>query len=142
EQASATLLHVLPDDKNMGLVQVDPWGSESAVSEARRMNVNTGATTRVAREPIPLAGFEVDRKGNVRLSVGVKSDHTQLIHRRAASGGDWELVHDESQAGYKLQVLGFEDDDRHVLVARSQSRGADALYRWDIEENTQTKVTD
>lgn len=142
EQASATLLHVLPDDKNMVLVQVDPWGSESAVSEARRMNVNTGATTRVARAPIPLAGFEVDRKGNVRLSVGVKSDHTQLIHRRAASGGDWELVHDESQAGYKLQVLGFEDDDRHVLVARSQSRGADALYRWDIEENTQTKVTD
>ena len=142
ERASATLLHVLPEDKNMVLIQVTPWGSETAVYEARRLNVNTGATTRVARAPIPLADFVVDRQGNVRLTVGVQTNHNQLIHRRAASGGDWELVHDESKAGYKLRVLGFDVDDKHVLVAREQRQGPDALYRWDIEANTQSKLLD
>lgn len=142
ERASASLLHVLPDDKNMVLIQVQPWGSEDSVPEARRLNVNSGATTRVARAPIPLADFVVDRKGDVRLSVGSQSNHNQLIHRRAASGNTWELIHDESQVGYKLKVLGFEDDGRHVLVGRSQRQGADALYRWDVETNTQTKVLD
>lgn len=142
ERASATLLHTLPNDRNQVLIQVEPWGSESAVAEARRLNVNSGATTRVARAPIPLAGFVVDREGNVRLSVGVQANHNQMIHRRAASGGDWELVHDESQAGYKLTVLGFEADGRHVLVSREQSQGADALYRWDVETNTQSKLLD
>ncbi len=142
ERASATLLHALPKERNHVLVKVEPWGSEAQLPEVRRLNVKSGATARIVRAPIPIADFIVDQDGAVRLSVGTTSNHNQLIHRRSASGGEWTLIHDESEAGYKLKVLAFEADGRHVLVARGQSRGADALYRWDIDANTQIKLED
>jgi len=142
ERASARLLHLLPDQDNQVLVVVTPWDAEDAINEVRRMNVNTGATTRVVRAPIGRADFVADRAGNVRLSDGTLTNHKQQIHRRPAAGGDWTLVHDEGEAGYKLQVLGFEADGRTVLVSRQQAQGANALYRWDIEANTMARVVD
>jgi dipeptidyl aminopeptidase/acylaminoacyl peptidase len=142
ERASASVLHLLPEQENQVLVVVEPWDAEDAINEVRRMNVNTGATTRVVRAPIGRAGFVADRAGNVRLSIGTLTNQTQQIHRRPAAGGDWTLIHDEAEAGFKLRVLAFDGDGRTVLVSRQQPRGADALYRWDIEANTMAKVAD
>ncbi|MFB9068711.1 alpha/beta hydrolase family protein [Pseudofulvimonas gallinarii] len=142
EAASAHVLHYMPDRNNQILIQVVPWGSEAPINEVRRLNVRTGASTRVVRAPGPFADFVVDRQGNVRLSVGSTSAHVQKIHRRPVSGGDWVLIHDEAAAGFRLNVLGFEDDSRHVLVGRGQAQGADALYRWDIEDNTFSRISE
>ena len=142
EAASAHVLHALPDSKNQILIQVRPWGSETPINEVRRLNVRNGNSSRVVRAPVPFADFTTDRQGNVRLSVGSTSAHVQKIHRRPASGGDWTLIHDEAEAGYRLNILGFEEDSRHVLVGRGQSGGADVLYRWDIEENTLSRIGD
>lgn len=142
ERASASVLHLLPEQENQVLVVVEPWDAEDAINEVRRMNVNTGATTRVVRAPIGRAGFFADRAGNVRLSIGTLTNQTQQIHRRPAAGGDWTLIHDEAEAGFKLRVLAFDADGRTVLVSRPQPRGANALYRWDIEANSMARLAD
>ncbi len=142
EAASGFLIDTIPDRPKEVLIEVQPWGSEDELSEARLMNVETGKTIRVARSPLPRGRFIADRKGNLRLCAGETAELVQKIYARPATGGDWVLVHDEAKAGYQIRPLAFEADGQHVLVSRERAEGANAIYRWNLEDNSQVQVMD
>jgi len=106
----------------------------------RRLNVYTGRSVTVTRAPMPRSQFMADGDGNVRLNIALRVDHTEVIHVRAAKGGEWTPLHDERSAGYSLIPLAFEADGNNVLARREHAKGADSLVRWNIEDNTQKEI--
>ena len=140
ETASGFLIDTIPDRPKEVLIEVQPWGSEDEVSEARRMNVETGKTIRVARSPLPRGRFLTDRQGNLRLCIGETSDLVQKIYARPATGGDWALVHDQATAGYRIYPMAFEADGQTVLISREREQGADAVYHWNLADNSQVQL--
>lgn len=140
EAASAFLIDTIPDRPKEVLIEVQPWGAEDEVSEARLMNIETGKTIRVARSPLPRGRFFADRKGNLRLCFGETAELVQKIYARPADGGDWVLLHDEAKAGYQIRPLAFEADGKHLLVSRERAEGANAVYRWNLEDNSQVQL--
>ncbi|MDZ3823540.1 MAG: S9 family peptidase [Pseudoxanthomonas sp.] len=137
EQASAFLIDTLPGDERQVLVNVVPWAGEEAHSEVRRLNVATGRTSRVVRSPVPRADFLTDLDGNVRLAVSVRGNGDQQLHHRAASGGEWRLIHDQGTAGGRALPLYFESADV-VVVRQEREQGTDSLMRWNLASGEKT----
>lgn len=140
EAASGFLIDTLPDRPKEVLIEVQPWGTEDELSEARLMNIENGKTRQVARAPLPRGSFMTDRQGNLRLCFGTTAELMQKIYVRPSEGGDWVLMHDETKAGYQIRPLAFEADGQQVLVSRERAAGANAVYRWNLATNEQVQV--
>jgi dipeptidyl aminopeptidase/acylaminoacyl peptidase len=139
EYASASLLHVFPDDDDHVLISVNPWlGGERGRTEVRRMDVETGTTRLVARAPEPLAQLLVDPDGEVRLSFSTSFEGKQKVHRRS-EGTDWQLINDEEKSGFAYWPLGY-DQSGHLVVSRERGDGPDEVHRLDVDTGELTRV--
>lgn len=142
EYATATLIDTLPGSDEDVLISVTPWTArEGGFSEARRMNINTGATRPVTRSPRPRAWLMADRQGNVRLSSSITTGGVQEVHVRSASGGEWRSLIDESGAGYAIVPIEFDADGKHLLIYRQEAAGASGIYRMNVDSGEQTLVS-
>lgn len=137
EYATAMLIDTLPDSDEDVLISVTPWmAREGGFSEARRMNINTGATRPVTRSPKPRAWLTADRQGNVRLSTSITTDGVQEVHVRPVSGGDWRPL----APGQVITPIQFDTDGTHLLVHREEAAGPDGVYRLNVDTGEQTLV--
>lgn len=143
EYASAFLIDTVRDSDDEVIVLVRPWAqsrSSDVHSEARSMNVFTGATKQIARSPRPHAFMMSDRSANIRLSISATPGGDQQVHVRSAAGGDWRLLHDESVAGYAISPLAFDADGTHFLASREHVTGPGSVVRVEIEGGRQAQV--
>lgn len=129
---------LLDDPRNM-LVQVLEFrSSERQVSQLEKLNVDNGSTTRVAVGPSGEArGFVADNAGNLRLAWGQTGEMESLLWLRGEEGG-WEVWNDSGKSGVHMQPLRFARDDTHVYMRISRRNKADALYKVNLADRTQT----
>lgn len=139
ERASAYPLHMLPDQDNHVLVMVAPWsGPDGSFHEVRRMHTGSGRMARVARSALRRGQFVVDRQSQVRITWGDTVEGLRQVHQRPADGGEWQLLHDEDTAGFKIQPLAFSADNEHLLVLRDHAEGAGGVYRMSLADGSMT----
>lgn len=139
ERASAYPLHMLPDQDNHVLVMVEPWsGPDGTFREVRRLHTGSGRMARVARSALRRGMFVVDRQGQVRITWGDTVEGRRQVHQRPAGGGEWQLLHDEDSAGFRIQPLAFSADNQDLLVLRDHAEGAGGVYRMSLADGSMT----
>ncbi|MCK9489943.1 MAG: S9 family peptidase [Xanthomonadales bacterium] len=140
ERASAYPLYMLPDSESHVLIVVEPWGgADGSFREVRRLHTVSGRMTRVARSALRQGWFLVDREGHVRITWGDTVDGKRQVHQRPASGGEWQLLHDENTAGYRILPLAFSADGSLVIL-REHAEGSRGVYRMSLADGAMTLV--
>ncbi len=100
------------------------------------LNIRTGRTTLITTNRPEFAfGWILDRNHVPRLvSSWVKDTNTYIVHYRATEDAPWtEIARYDSTKGPTFIPLGFEDDNKTVLVAYNGNRDTMAVYHYDPE---------
>ncbi len=134
----AQLLHRLPENKKHVLVAVNDYSkANGSFTEALKLNIYSGRTSRVTRAPMRGAGLTADNDGNVRFSAGVDSDNENAltVHRR--DGKRWSLVGQYKSKEGTLTPVGFTPDNSHVYMLDDRETDTTSLYLFDPETGHQ-----
>jgi dipeptidyl aminopeptidase/acylaminoacyl peptidase len=131
EPVFAEVIDDLADDDKFVLIAVTPF-SNDPFTRVERLNVYTGARSRVASAPIRNARFVTDNSGEVRFARGQDVDLIERLYYRDARGDAWKLINDSSQSGRSEAPLGFAEDDKTAYLLVEQANGPDAVVALDI----------
>lgn len=85
-----------------------------------KLNVYTGKLTTVARAPLRMGQFVLDRDLNVRYAIGQKDGSNDIVTLRR-DGENWTTIHSAPMGEAVKLPLGFDADDRRVLFAISDA---------------------
>lgn len=135
----ATLIDPLLEDPDNALIAI--WQN---VAEPRtrvaRMNVRTGHLQTVAHAPVRRATFTVDASGGIRFARGSDSANASKLYYREHDAADWRMVNDESLSSRIVIPLGMATEEGIAYMRVEQSRGPDAIERWDMRTDVRTQV--
>ncbi len=142
-RAHAVLIDTLEDEPRHALIATyawngagGGWSSTGVFAEVERIDVYTGATTRVTTSPMRNATLVTDNHGVVRFAYGSDNDQATELWYRAGDGKDWELLFDEK--GYKqvfLPVMFNRKGDAVYMTCDGQ-HGHGGLCLWDVAKRT------
>lgn len=135
----AQLLDELPGDDRHVLVQVrEPYGRGKAWVE--RVDVVTGASTKLVEAPVGAANFITDARGQVRLASGAEDDLERKTFHRAGDGAPWQALADQGKDGEIVYPLGLtpEGDAAYLQVERLD--GTDEIVRHDLATGVRTRL--
>ncbi|MEO8460807.1 MAG: S9 family peptidase [Dokdonella sp.] len=132
-----------PEDANSAIIGVHPFtgsraGAGSAASdsgeftEARRIDLVSGKTTKIASAPMRNADFVTDNQGDVRFAYGNDNNQKLQVWYREGNGKDFEILFDENKDGTRIFPLGFARDDKSVYFKCGGSKNLGGLCRWDV----------
>lgn len=133
------LLDELPGDDQHVLVEVrQPYGRAKAWVE--RVDVMTGASTKLLEAPVGAARFVTDARGVVRLATGAEDDLQRKTYHRAGDGAPWQALADQGKDGEIVYPLGLtpEGDAAYLRVERLD--GTDEIVRHDLATGLRTRL--
>ncbi len=126
------ILHTVPDDPKHIVIKVAPWGATwGSLTEAHRLNVNTGELKKIARGKVRDGHFLTDNQGNVQLNYGIDKNDNPVIYQRA--GATWEPVTVLDPDIGDIDPLGFIGSSNRVYIRGSRSGQPEGLYILDLD---------
>ena len=90
--APARLLATLPGEPDTVLIQTYGYGIKGDFNAVYRMDVNTGALTRVAMSPVRDGTFVTDLEHRVAFVYGQDVEGRDHMYYRPSNGGEWKLL--------------------------------------------------
>lgn len=127
--ASASILHLLPQDPQHILVQVRNWTFGLGVPvEAAYMNVYTGRVFGRIRAPATGARFATDSSGQIRYAFSTADDFSNVIHERDPKTGEWRLFSRTEYGETGVEPVAI-DTDGNVFVRAAPDDGPLGVYR-------------
>ncbi|TDF36541.1 S9 family peptidase [Alteromonadaceae bacterium M269] len=103
------------DDKNVLISSTQQSKSGSALATVHKLGIKNGKLGKmIARSPVPYADLIVDRKGNVRLAVGVNAEDEKRVYKHLGNN-KWEEMAYESFGGAFHPITISEDGDTLFL---------------------------
>jgi dipeptidyl aminopeptidase/acylaminoacyl peptidase len=142
-RAYAVLVDTLRDEPRHSLIATyaangagGNWSSTGAFPDIERIDLYTGATTRVTTSPMRNAHFFTDHHGVVRFAYGRDNDQHMKTWYRTGNGKDWELVFDEGKDGRYHWPIAFNRNEDGVYMSCEGQHRRGGLCRWDVATRT------
>ena len=127
-----------PDELFVWLNRRDP-----ALFDAFRLNVESGELVQTAENPGDVAEFIADGDLEVRLALRATPEAGRELLYRKTPEDDWRVVDRWEHQDAHAAVIGFDADDRRVLIADPRGGDTQRLVRFDPETGkSETLVVD
>ncbi len=132
--AYAVLVDPLRDDPRHALIatyavnganvgNVRTMSAAGVFPDVERIDLVSGATTRVATSPLRNASFLTDHHGGVRFAYGVDADQSMKVWYRGGPDAEWALLLDEAREHQRMMPLAFNrKEDKVYFVVRRRAR--------------------
>ena len=126
--ASASILHLLPDDPEHILVEIRNWTFGLSVPvEAARLNVYNGRVSSRIRAPTTGAQFLTDGSGEIRYAFSTDDDFDNVIHERDPETSEWRLFSLTEYGDTQVEPVAI-DTDGTVFVRAAPDDGPLGVY--------------
>jgi len=130
----AEVINRLDHDDNDILIASYPFSRDgSRVPAVHRLNIDNGRmSSMLAGGPVPFTKFITDKKGNIRLAVGINSDDEKRAFRFVEDGMKWiEIPRDQFGRGYN--PLTIDESGEFLYFIDNKDQDTKGLYKQHIE---------
>ena len=132
----AEIVDTLADDENSVLIQTGSYDPKYNSSSLQRMNVRTGALSRVAGSPINDPWFAIDSKKQPAFATGENPAGDMQTYRFKPADKSWELLNTSKAdtQGYILPIA-VTDSPEEFLALDSLTSSTKQLVTWNPTTN-------
>ena len=124
-----TILSSLKNVKDEILIMMNK--EDVKVFDVYKLNVKTGKTTHVAKNPGNITGWLADRNGNVRMAVASDGVVGTVLYRDSEKDEFKPFV--EIEAGDLVVPFAFSKDNKHIFATSNKGRDKVEVVKYDLE---------
>ncbi|MEY9973884.1 dipeptidyl aminopeptidase/acylaminoacyl peptidase [Lysinibacillus sp. RC46] len=106
---------------------------DAKVFDVYKLNLKTGETTHVAKNPGNITSWIADRDGNVRMAVASDGVVGTVLYRDSEKDEFKPFI--EMESGDQVMPLGFTKDNKHILAKSNKGRDKVEVVKYDLEGN-------
>ncbi|MDD1505375.1 S9 family peptidase, partial [Lysinibacillus sp. CNPSo 3705] len=96
-----------------------------------KLNVKTGETKHVAKNPGNISSWLADHDGNVRLAVTSDGVEGTILYRDSEKDEFKPFI--EMKAGDEVMPLAFSKDNKHIFATSNKGRDKVEVVKYDLE---------
>ncbi|EON74244.1 alpha/beta hydrolase family protein [Lysinibacillus sphaericus] len=104
---------------------------DAKVFDVYKLNVKTGETTHVAKNPGNITSWVADRDGNVRMAVASDGVVGTVLYRDSEKDEFKPFI--EMEAGDQVTPLAFSKDNKHIFATSNKGRDKVEVVKYDLE---------
>jgi dipeptidyl aminopeptidase/acylaminoacyl peptidase len=104
---------------------------DAKVFDVYKLNVKTGKTTHVAKNPGNIISWLADRDGNVRMAVASDGVEGTVLYRDSEKDEFKPFI--EFEAGEQVMPLTFSKDNKHIYATSNKGRDKVEVVKHDLE---------
>lgn len=108
---------------------------DATVFDVYKLNVKTGETTHVAKNPGNIADWLADRNGEVRIAVASDGVEGTVLYRDSEQDEFKPFI--EIEAGDDVRPLAFSKDNQYIYATSNKGRDKVEVVKYDLEGNEQ-----
>ncbi len=108
---------------------------DATVFDVYKLNVKTGETTHVAKNPGNIADWLADHNGEVRIAVASDGVEGTVLYRDSEQDEFKPFI--EIQAGDDVRPLAFSKDNQYIYATSNKGRDKVEVVKYDLEGNEQ-----
>lgn len=104
---------------------------DATVFDVYKLNVKTGETTHVAKNPGNVSNWLADRNGEVRVAVASDGVVGTVLYRDSEKDEFKPFI--ELAAGDEVTPLAFSKDNKHIYATSNKGRDKVEVVKYDLE---------
>lgn len=104
---------------------------DATVFDVYKLNVKTGETTHVAKNPGNIASWLADRNGNVRIAVASDGVEGTILYRDSEKDEFKPFI--EMEAGDEVVPLAFSKDNQYIYATSNKGRDKVEVVKYDLK---------
>lgn len=104
---------------------------DAKVFDVYKLNVKTGVTTHVAKNPGNISSWLADHDGNVRMAVTSDGVEGTILYRDSEKDEFKPFI--EMKAGDEVMPLAFSKDNKHIFATSNKGRDKVEVVKYDLE---------
>lgn len=104
---------------------------DETVFDVYKLNVKTGETKHVAKNPGNIASWLADRDGNIRIAVASDGVEGTVLYRETEKDEFKPFI--EMAAGDEVTPLAFSKDNKHIYATTNKGRDKVEFVKYDLE---------
>ena len=104
---------------------------DATVFDVYKLNVKTGETTHVAKNPGNISNWLADRNGEVRVAVASDGVVGTVLYRDSEKDEFKPFI--ELAAGDEVTPLAFSKDNKHIYATSNKGRDKVEVVKYDLE---------
>ncbi|WP_155590063.1 alpha/beta hydrolase family protein [Lysinibacillus cavernae] len=106
---------------------------DATVFDVYKLNVKTGETTHVAKNPGNVTSWLADRNGNVRIAVASDGVEGTVLYRDSEKDEFKPFI--EMKAGDEVMPLAFSKDNKSIYATSNKGRDKVEVVKYDLQGN-------
>ncbi|MGR7911513.1 prolyl oligopeptidase family serine peptidase [Lysinibacillus capsici] len=106
---------------------------DATVFDVYKLNVKTGETTHVAKNPGNITSWLADRNGNVRIAVASDGVEGKILYRDSEKDEFKPFI--EMEAGDEVMPLAFSKDNQYIYATSNKGRDKVEVVKYDLKGN-------
>ncbi|WP_281217235.1 S9 family peptidase [Lysinibacillus capsici] len=105
----------------------------ATVFDVYKLNVKTGETTHVAKNPGNITSWLADRNGNVRIAVASDGVEGTILYRDSEKDEFKPFI--EMEAGDEVMPLAFSKNNQYIYATSNKGRDKVEVVKYDLKGN-------
>ncbi|MFA1739389.1 S9 family peptidase [Lysinibacillus fusiformis] len=106
---------------------------DATVFDVYKLNVKTGNTTHVAKNPGNITNWLADRNGNVRVAVATDGVEGAVLYRDSEKDEFRPFI--KMGAGDEVMPLAFSKDNKSIYATSNKGRDKVEVVKYDLQGN-------
>ncbi|MDP1394400.1 S9 family peptidase [Lysinibacillus capsici] len=106
---------------------------DATVFDVYKLNVKTGETTHIAKNPGNITSWLADRNGNVRIAVASDGVEGTILYRDSEKDEFKPFI--EMEAGDEVMPLAFSKDNQYIYATSNKGRDKVEVVKYDLKGN-------
>ncbi len=106
---------------------------DATVFDVYKLNVKTGDTTHVAKNPGNITNWLADRNGNVRVAVATDGVEGAVLYRDSEKDEFRPFI--KMDAGDEVMPLAFSKDNKFIYATSNKGRDKVEVVKYDLQGN-------
>jgi len=106
---------------------------DATVFDVYKLNIKTGETTHVAKNPGNITTWLADRNGNVRIAVATDGVEGAILYRDSEKDEFRPFI--EMGAGDEVRPLSFSKDNKFIYATSNKGRDKVEVVKYDLQGN-------
>lgn len=126
---TVSVLSILKDTKDEILITMNK--ENPTLFDVYKLNVKTGQTTHVAKNPGNILGWLADRDGEIRIALQSDGVEGNILYRESEKDEFKPFI--KMEAGDEVFPLTFSKDNRSIYALSNKGRDKVELVKYDLE---------